>query len=102
MNKGKSTKSKKGKPVPRFRSVDEESDFWDQYSPLDYGTWSEISYDEMLEDLKKESVRKSQISLRLEPELVQQLKSIARRYHIPYQKLARELIRRGVAGLSDR
>ncbi len=100
MKKDKSRRPGKGKPLPVFHSAEQESTFWDQHSPLDYGSWTEIPYNEMLNELKKESLRKKQISLRLEPQLVENLKRIARRYGIPYQKLAREFIRLGVAGVS--
>ncbi len=33
--------SLKGKQIPRFKSYEEEADFWDTHSPLDYGTWKE-------------------------------------------------------------
>jgi len=88
------------KSIPKFSSLEQESDFWDKHSPLDYGVWEEVSYDEMLKDLKEQAERKRQVSLRLEPELIKSLKKIARGYGIPYQKLARELLKRGVAGLS--
>lgn len=32
----------KGKPIPKFKSYEEEADFWDTHSPLDYGTWKEV------------------------------------------------------------
>lgn len=32
----------KGKKIPRFKSYEEEADFWDTHSPLDYGTWKEV------------------------------------------------------------
>ncbi len=88
------------KPLPRLRSLEQESDFWDKHSPLDYGIWKEVSYDELLKDLKGQAERKRQVSLRLEPELIESLKKIARNYRIPYQKLARELLKKGVAVLS--
>ena len=94
----KSKKTKKA--LPRFSSLEQESDFWDKHSPLEYGTWQEVSYDEMLKDLKEQAERKRQVSLRLEPELIESLKKIARGYGIPYQKLARELLKRGVAQFS--
>lgn len=34
--------SLKGKKIPRFKSYQEEADFWDTHSPLDYGTWKEV------------------------------------------------------------
>lgn len=32
----------KGKKIPKFKSYEEEADFWDTHSPLDYGTWKEV------------------------------------------------------------
>ena len=32
----------KGKPIPKFKSYEEEADFWDTHSTLDYGTWREV------------------------------------------------------------
>ena len=30
------------KKIPKFKSRDEEADFWDTHSPLDYGEWKEV------------------------------------------------------------
>lgn len=30
------------KPIPEFKSYEEEAKFWDTHSPLDYGTWKEV------------------------------------------------------------
>lgn len=32
----------KGKKIPKFKSYEEEADFWDTHSPLDYGAWKEV------------------------------------------------------------
>lgn len=32
----------KGKKIPRFKSYEEEANFWDTHSPLDYGNWKEV------------------------------------------------------------
>lgn len=32
----------KGKPIPKFKSYEEEAHFWDTHSTLDYGTWKEV------------------------------------------------------------
>lgn len=32
----------KGKPIPKFKSYEEEASFWDTHSPLDYGIWKEV------------------------------------------------------------
>ena len=35
-------KSQKPKRIPRFKSREEEAEFWDTHSPLDYGEWTEV------------------------------------------------------------
>lgn len=32
----------KGKKIPKFKSYEEEADFWDIHSPLEYGIWREV------------------------------------------------------------
>jgi len=32
----------KGGKIPRFKSYEEEANFWDTHSPLDFGTWQEV------------------------------------------------------------
>lgn len=32
----------KGKKIPRFKSYEEEANFWDAHSPLDYGVWKKV------------------------------------------------------------
>lgn len=100
MAKRRRLKIEGNKPFPRFRSLEEESDFWDKHSPLDYGSWKEVSYTDIVKDLKSRSRPKRQLSLRLDPELIGQLKGLARKHGIRYQKLARELLRKGVEHLA--
>lgn len=85
------------RPIPSFKSLEEESEFWDTHSPLDYGEWEEVSTEEIIEDLKKRSQKKVQISIRVEPELIKKLKQMAKRHGVPYQKVVRELLWRGLS-----
>lgn len=32
----------RAKKIPRFKSREEEAEFWDTHSPLDYGEWKEV------------------------------------------------------------
>lgn len=86
--------------LPRFKTVREESEFWDRHSPLDYGAWEEVSYEDILGELEARGERKVQVSLRLERKLVSKLKRVAAEHRIPYQKLARELLWRAVSRLT--
>lgn len=78
--------------MPRFRSVEEESDFWDEHDPLDHGTWRRVSLVEVLRDFKEKSGKRVPVTLRLDRALVQRLKDAARQAGTKYQSLAREIL----------
>ena len=71
--------------TPKFASLQEEADFWDTHDSTDY-----------LDDTTEVDVtfvdarpRKTQISLRLDPQTIAQLKAVAARQGIGYQTLIR-------------
>ena len=70
--------------IPKFHSEQEESDFWDTHDSTEY-----------FNDLQEIDARfvdaraKTMISLRLQPELIEQLKVPARQKGIGYQTLIR-------------
>lgn len=71
--------------IPEFKNDQEEAEFWDTHSVTDY-----------LDDLKPVDItfiearpRKSQISLRLDPQTITQLKKLAERRGVGYQTLIR-------------
>src|SRR5438045_1961059 len=71
--------------IPEFTSEQEESDFWDTHDITDYldeTTAVEVT----IIDARP---RKSQISLRLDPETITRLTTAARRRGIGYQTLIR-------------
>jgi predicted DNA binding CopG/RHH family protein len=80
-------------PLPDFASEEEEIAFWDTHHPADYFTEPA----DLIIDLQRS--RKKMVSVRIEEELQDDLKQIAGKHGIPYQRLMRELIRRGVAEL---
>lgn len=87
----------KGKySLPEFKSLEQESAFWDTHSTAEYGDWQEVSYKEVLADVKRRSQKKIPISIRVEPELVEKLKKLAKKHGVPYQRVARELLWRGL------
>ena len=87
--------------VPRFKSVEAESAFWDRHEPLDYGTWERIPYKALLEQLEARSQKKVSMTLRVEPELIKKLKRVARKHGLRYQALARELLWRTIDRLAQ-
>lgn len=91
MTTAKTIKSRSA--LPRFRSVEAESAFWDAHSFLDFGDWEVVSYEEALRDLSSRKEPKLPVTLRLERGLIQKLKQVARRHGVKYQSLVREILR---------
>ena len=84
---------KKLKPVPEFRNEDEEREFWQKHSPLDYIDRKDGIVMDGLPNLKPST---EQISLRLAKMMLSRLKVMANRKDIPYQSLAKIYIERGL------
>jgi predicted DNA binding CopG/RHH family protein len=74
---------KKPKKIPKFKSEDEERDFWDKHSSLDYFDWSKARR-LVLPNLKPS---RTTISLRLPDYLLAELKVLANKRDVPYQSL---------------
>lgn len=93
---------KKLKKIPKFKSEDEERDFWDTHSPLDYFDWSNARR-LALPNLKPS---RTTISLRLPNYLLDELKVLANKRDVPYQSLLKiflaERIQREMRGLIAR
>ena len=85
------------KKVPVFQSEDAELAFWDTHDPEDYVVGEP---EVLILDLRPES--KKQVSLRLEPSLIEELKRVAAAHNIPYQTLARGLIKRSLEQMRRR
>jgi hypothetical protein len=84
---------KENKPeMPRFKSVEEEAKFWDTHSPLDFaGDLKEVKV-----KVKKPLIQMQVVSVRLDYDLIKQMKKIASRKHIGMTTLARMFIAEGV------
>ena len=71
--------------IPKFKTLEEESEFWDTHSVADY--WDE------LEDVKGRLIdarpAKKLVSIRFDPELITAAKRIARTKGVGYQTLLR-------------
>lgn len=77
------------KPLPRFASEDEESDFWDTHDSTDYIDWSKAERGLLLPNLKPSS---QTISLRLPAMMIAQLKTLANKRDVPYQSLLKMFV----------
>ena len=74
---------KKLKKIPKFKSVEKESEFWSKHDSTEYMDWK-ISEKIILPNLKPTT---KSISIRLPLMMLERLKSIANKRDVPYQSL---------------
>lgn len=86
---------KQEKRMPRFKTAEQEAEFWETHSAVDYRL---ISADptEVLADLKRQHQKKKNVTLRLEPELMRRLKGRAKKVGVRTQTFVREWLWRAV------
>lgn len=89
--------------LPTFRTDEEERAFWETHKPGDYTGGmlpTRVQVSRRLRERVKE--RKKNLTLRMEPSRVQEIKAVARELGVPYQTLMRmwivERLRRERAG----
>lgn len=71
------------KPIPKFKSLDEETDFWNTHDSTEYVDWTKASKT-VFPNLKTST---ESISLRLPSPLLARIKGLANEKDIPYQSL---------------
>lgn len=79
--------------LPAFASEEEERKFWDEHDPSEYFTEPA----DLIVRLK--AARKKMVSVRIDQELHDDLKAVAARHGLPYQRLMRELLRQALKNL---
>ena len=87
-----------GKKTMHFKSLDEEMEFWDTHDATEFEA-EEVTVEEILDELRRHS-QKTQVTLRLETELLNQLKTLADRRGVSYSSLMRGLLWQGVKSAS--
>ncbi len=76
------------KKIPVFKSEDEEREFWDTHSVVDYFDTSKAKY-VVFPNLKKST---KTISLRLPESMLENLKVKANAMDVPYQSLIKMIL----------
>jgi len=71
------------KPIPKFKSEDEEIEFWDTHDSTEYLDWSKAEKT-IFPNLKPST---ESISLRLPSPLLARIKQLANSQDVPYQSL---------------
>lgn len=83
---------KRLKKLPKFKNEDEEREFWDTHSSVDYFDWSKAKIG-IFPNLKPTS---RSISIRLPENIINRVKIEANKLDIPYQSLMKQYIAKGV------
>lgn len=80
--------AKKLKKIPKFRNEDEEREFWDTHSSIDYVDWSKAK-NVIFPNLKPTS---RSISIRIPEYIINLVKIKANKLDVPYQTLMKQYI----------
>ncbi len=81
-------KPKKLKPIPHFKTEDEEHNFWAVHDSTDYIDWSKAKLT-VFPNLK---LSRRPISLRITESLLNQIKVLANKRDMPYQTLMKQYL----------
>ncbi len=98
------TKTASRRPrLPAFRTDEEERTFWEKHRPGDYvGSMRPEKVQVSLRLRERVKERKQNLTLRMEPSRVKEIKEVAQERGVPYQTLMRmwivERLRREKAG----
>ncbi len=77
------------KPIPEFKSEDEEREFWDSHDSTDYVNWSQAGR-AIFPNLKPST---RSISVRMPESMLDELKLLANKRDVPYQSLIKMFLR---------
>lgn len=83
----------KRKPMPKFKSLEKEDEFWQANDSADFIDWSRASI-ASFPNLKPST---RSISLRLPEDLLNEIRILANREDVPYQSLMKIFLARGVS-----
>ena len=89
--------------LPAFRTDEEERAFWETHSPGDYLPTTRVAQVQISRRIRARGrERKQNLTLRMEPARVKEIKEVAEERGVPYQTLMRmwifERLRREKAG----
>ncbi|MEK7667648.1 MAG: BrnA antitoxin family protein [Gemmatimonadota bacterium] len=85
--------SSRPKPLPRFRSEDEERAFWAKHDVADYFDWSRA----VLATFPNLRPSTTTISIRLPEPMLEELKALANERDVPYQSLMKVFLAERIA-----
>jgi predicted DNA binding CopG/RHH family protein len=80
---------KKIKLIPKFKNEDDERDFWDTHDATDYFDFSKAIVNPSFPNLKFST---KTITFRVPESLLNDLKTLANKFDIPYQSLMKKML----------
>lgn len=83
------------KPIPHFKTIEEEKKFWEQHDSTEYVDWNKAK-PAKFSNLKPSSTT---ISLRLPSSLLNEIKIMAHKDDIPYQSLIKIMLAQEVSSI---
>jgi predicted DNA binding CopG/RHH family protein len=78
--------SSEHKPIPQFRSENEEREFWATHDSTEYIDWNKAERNPIFPRLKPST---RTVSIRLPESLIAALKTLANKKDVPYQSLVK-------------
>jgi hypothetical protein len=87
---------KKLKQLPRFESEDEEREFWATHESSDYVDWSKAEVVDGSNAFPNLKLSENFLNFDIPNEEVDNLKSLAEKYHLSRNALARKLVLDGL------
>lgn len=85
----------KRKKIPKFKSISQESTFWETHDSTDYIDWSQAK----VASFPRLKPSTKTVSLRLPESLLNDIRTLANKEDVPYQSLMKILLARGVDSL---
>ena len=77
---------KKLKPIPEFKTEDEEAEFWSTHDSTEYIDWSKAAVNPAFPNLKPST---KVITIRVSESLLNDLKRLSNKKDVPYQSLVK-------------
>lgn len=89
---------KKLKPIPEFKTEDEERNFWATHDTTDYIDWSKAEFTHF-PNLKPST---ENISLRLPQGMLDDIRMIAKKIDVPYQSFIKMVLAEKIQAVKGR
>ncbi len=77
--------------IMHFKSLEDEMEFWDTHDSTEFED-KDVTVEEMIQDMAQRQKNMKKVTLRLENELIDDLKALASKRQMSYSALVRQLL----------